>query len=340
MRPARPLSAEAGFTLVETLVAVSVLAMVMLIVFEITATTSKAWKHSSGNIESMQSARIAFETITRRLSQATLNTYYSYDNPNNPTEYLRQSELQFVTGKALVKGEVGHAVFFQAPLGRVGNETKYGSLSNLLNACGFYLVYGKDPLRPSFFSNLAHPPKDEYRYRLMECVQPSENLAVYGSAPAPLASAPQNWVAQALAAGTTANRPLASNIVALVFLPEQNGGHGNAMPLVPDYEYDSSPGSAPVAANATLKNQLPPLVRVVMVAIDEASAIRLGAGEVPPPLGQTALFQQAAQLDADLDVLQKNLAALPGNEAGNRVPLNYHVFQTDVALREAKWSSQ
>ncbi len=334
MRPARS-SALPGFTLVEMLVAMAVLAVVMMVVFQITNTTGQAWKRSSGNIESMQGARIAFETITRRLSQATLNAYYAYDNPTSPTKYLRQSELQFVAGKKLVAGQMGHAVFFQAPLGRVSDQTRYGNLGGLLNVCGFYLVYGKDPLRPTFFSNLPHPPVDEYRFRLMECVQPSETGAIYSSLPAPLATIPNNWLAQAVAAGTAANHPLANNIVALIFLPEQNAAGGKVTPLVADYEYDTSPAGA---ANSTLVNQLPPLVKVVMVAIDEASAIKLGNSATPPPLGMANLFQNTAQLQADLATLEGNLAATSGNAAGNNMTLNFHVFQTDVAIREAKWS--
>src|SRR6188768_4103431 len=95
------------------------------------------WKRTRQDVGEFKDARQSFEEITRRLSQATLNTYFSYRWENNTVngvtlrvgrEIIPQSELHFVCGPAEELGisvknsrQVGqrytHAVFFQAPFG-------------------------------------------------------------------------------------------------------------------------------------------------------------------------------------------------------------------------------
>ena len=52
----------------------AVLSLVMLVLLSITGTTQSIWKQTSQRIDSFQVARSGFESMTRRLSQATLNT--------------------------------------------------------------------------------------------------------------------------------------------------------------------------------------------------------------------------------------------------------------------------
>src|SRR5262249_30171413 len=110
--------------------------------------------------------------------------------------------------------------------------------------------------------------------------------------------------------------------------------------LSPDYFYDSRTTAKP---DSTWRNQLPPLVQVIMVAIDEPSAIRLAAasGGAVPNLFPTSpkLFTQSANLQQDLATLESILAAKPGNTAGNRIPLNYIVMDSNVNIPSAKWSA-
>src|SRR5437867_2293961 len=80
-----------GFTLVEVMVSMAILVLLLLVLVSITDATRKTWSYTSSKIEQFQDAREAFESITRKLSQATLNTYWDYDNPLTPTRYLRQS---------------------------------------------------------------------------------------------------------------------------------------------------------------------------------------------------------------------------------------------------------
>ena len=123
---------QSGFTLVELIVSMGILVLLMLVLISITDATGRTWTYTTGKVEQFHDAREAFESITRKLGQATLNTYWAYDNPNAPTKYQRQSELRFISGQSSIlipaslalNDENGsplqtatHAVFFQAPLG-------------------------------------------------------------------------------------------------------------------------------------------------------------------------------------------------------------------------------
>ena len=372
---------NSGFTLIEMLVAMVVLLMIMAIIFEITNETGRLWKNTSGNIQSFQAGRAGFESMTRRLSQATLNTYYDYFNASeqsaeafytaNPTgtftpaTYGRYSELQFVSGAAhnttntgLLDGAthvadpVTHAIFFQAPLGYT-SSTSYSILSSTLNAVGYYIDYCSDQqagARPGFVP--ASVPL-KYRYRLMQFTQPTESLPIfltanqtgtgwltYGSAP-PTSVAPVGTTTTT----TTTTPPqlasthmLAENIVAMVILPKespQDDSTGTA--LCPNYTYNSraswTSGKQPLQMN-----QLPPVVHVVMIAIDEPSAMKICTSSTDPlALKSSTLFQNASLLASDLSSLEAILDA-NSSQTTNLVKLNYRVFDTDVAIRGAKWS--
>ncbi len=91
--------------------------------------------------------------------------------------------------------------------------------------------------------------------------------------------------------GGAVHHVLAENIVALVFIPklppkeDETGGL-----LAPNYSYDSTVNK-PDEPNINPKNQLPPVVGVVMVAIDEESAAKLAAKGVTD-LGVKDLFRR------------------------------------------------
>ena len=118
----------AAFTLVEMLVSMAILSLIVLVLISITSQTAKTWRYTSGKVEEFREARTAFETVTSRLRQATLNTYWDYDNATTPTRYERRSELRFISGPVERDLSIGtgpngsaitHAVFFHAPLGMV-----------------------------------------------------------------------------------------------------------------------------------------------------------------------------------------------------------------------------
>lgn len=331
-RGSRVAPSARGFTVIEMLAAMAILTVILTVIFGITQQTGNAWRSTNAKIDAFQSARAAFETISQTLGQATLNGYYDYyDLDGNrrtaanastfiPASYGRYSDLHFKSGKSIVPGQVSHAVFFQTPAGYSETSASQG-MDTLLNACGYYVTYEADPARPAFLDDLPNPPPVRHRYRLMHFLQPSEEMSVYAT------NTGSAWIDDALAADPTPVRQLAENIVALIILPRRaSNDPGSA--LAPLYEYDTRAGSS--RPQAATQHQLPPLVDIVMVAIDEVSARRLENGASPPDLGVAGLFSSASNLEADLAVLESTL---------NSQRIGYRIFRTTVALRNAKWSS-
>jgi uncharacterized protein (TIGR02599 family) len=358
---------QGGFTLVEMLVAIVILALIMVMVLTITDQTSKLWKRSSSEIQAFQNARAAYDTMTMRLSQATLNTYLDYYNTSyqsrtafmastpsgtfTPTYYARNSDLDFVVDQAttLVPLDTtttpaqtaschpGHAVFFEAPLGYTTQTGTFGGLVNMLNACGYYVEFNTDkPYLPPFLSGTS-VVQERYRYRLMEFLQPTENNTIYSS------TSGTAWFTSALPPNFTLAqgapiRMLAENIVALAILPEVSPQSGSTQLVTNSYTYDARAGN--IVTNSLTHDQLPPLLRVVMVAIDEPSAIHLnpsGSNTPPTILSGLSLFKTTTSGNPSTDI-NTDLNTLTQTLASNKV--NYRVFDTDVAIRGAKWSTQ
>ena len=310
-----------AFTLVEVLVASAVLILLLMVLFSTVSQTSSITRRATEKISSFQGARFAFESITRTLGQATLNSYWDYDNPNSPMRYLRKSELHFLVGQAGTApfpgtAGTGEAVFFQAPAGVCDDSALHGGLESLLNACGYYVQYGSEPV-PDVFQGVVAP---KYRYRLMQAVQPTESLSVYG------ASTGSGWVSSAGAI------PLADNIIYLVVWPRKSRSEDDqGQALTTDFSYDSRSGATDSPQPETA-NQLPPLVQITFVAIDESSAAQLCTGSTPPSkisAASSGLFTCSNQIDFanDLGTFEGNLAA-----AG----IKYQVFTSLVPIRESK----
>ncbi len=344
----------------------AVLVLIMSILLAMTTEMSKLWSTTTGKIEQFRGARDGFETMTRHLSQATLNTYWDYNNEAAPTSYIRQSELRFMVGKTETlagqptapKRWPTYGVFFQAPLGFSEQSSNLG-LENLLNTWGYYLEFTDDSAeRPAMITTQIAAPR--YRYRLMELMEPSESLSLYRytsglglfqsglsnnslylSSSPPSGYTGKEWFTTPLSASLT--HVLAENVIALIILPklstveEQSLQTAGTIPsatigtsLAPQYSYDSTALNSNAALNP--KNQLPPEVQITMVAIDEASAIRLAQvnGTTMPDLGQSSLFTTASNMTADLATLQQTLTSQH---------INFHVFTTSVGIAGAKWSS-
>ncbi len=379
---------KSGFTLLEMLVATSILILIIGILFSLTQGTSKVWKKTTGEAEAFRGARTAFDALTRTLSQATLNTYYDYvysvssgtyvfatggaQLTGQPLTYARNSDLEIASGPMPTLAQnatmgtytfVTHGVFFQAPLGLTASTTD-ANLNGLLNACGFYVMYGPDHLQPGYVTST-----NRNRYRLYQFTQPSEDLAVYVSGNK--GAYGYNWWYSSvhndfkfLTTLPSENFVLCDNVIALVILPKlstkdelqaetlENVTAPMGTALAPSYLYDSATAGAGAPISSTTgaakypmlnsMNQMPPVFQVTMVAIDEASALKLNNPSSPPnaQLGITSsLFTSAASFATDLATLQKDLSAAPGNSAGNKIPMNFRVFQTDVAVRGAKWTT-
>jgi len=344
-----------AFTLVELLISMSVLTVVMLLLLSITDSTQRIWKQTAQRIDAFRSARTAFESMTRRISQATLNTYWDYDSTTAPTRYVRRSELRFISGNipqvATALSPIpnpSHSVFFQAPLGLVSDITDYGGMENLLNTFGYYIAVTSDAAtRPPFLATPAHT-----RFRLMELSEPSEALTLYTYSNGNPGYKTTEWFATPLTSSSNSHI-IADNVIALVLLPKLSPADETAIThsaatgtyLALYYNYDSSPLTWPPASTQLSANQLPPLVQVTMVAIDESSASRLetisngNAATMVSKLGLGGLFQTAGNLTdntqagyaQDLKTLTDTLQSLH---------LNYRIFSSEISIRGAKWSSK
>ena len=341
--PPRKSSSDA-FSIVEIMVAAVILMILLGIIFSITQMISQSWGKSTAKIEAFQGARAAFDTVSKQVSQATLNTYYDYYDSDgktrgsygtntavfSPVRYGRAADLHFISGKALVPNQVTHSLFFQAPVGYV-NDTNYTGMDSLLNGCGFYIAYDKDNTIPGFVNTLPNKPAERYRYRLMQYLQPSQNLKVYD----PSAASDKDWFQKPLQNSDAPVSILTENVIALIILPkmskvdeESAATSGKPSVLASNYEYDTKL----VSGNGMTDSQLPPIVEVIVVAIDETSAQRFCVGSSPPnfDVDPSSLFQKAEKLEEDLQTLTGALASKR---------IGYRVFRSEVALRGAKWSS-
>ena len=327
---ARPLRSRAGFSILEVLVASAVLALLLVAMLSMTDQVQKTYRSTLGKAEQFREARVAFESITRRLSQATLNTYWDYDSPTTPTKYLRQSELRFLSGQASAIlpaiSSSTHAVFFQAPFGFTSNSADYGGMESMVNTWGYFIEFGSDSvLRPDPVNTAGVPEK--YRFRLYEMMEPSESLSLYkytGNSAASKTYKDKEWFTEPLGQPNRSSRVLAENIVALIFRPLDPS---NAS-LTTNYTYDTA-GDGAIATQTASEHQLPPYIEVTMVAIDEVSARRLENGTAPPDLGLTALFQSTSSYDTNLETLRTNLTSRK---------INYRIFTANVSIQGAKWS--
>ena len=324
-----------GFTLVELLVACAVLALILVIVFMVISQTSSLWKSTTSKIAAFQNARAAFEAVTRNLSQATLNQYLDYYDKDwkhttatstnaPPAHYGRYSELEFVSGPATELfsspgGKVSHAAFFQAPLGKTDSTNLVLESPDMLNAVGYFVEFGTRSQYeqiPKFLQGSSGA--DRKGFRLIEWVQPAENLAIYDKSY--LGSQPWRWFQDPVNVGLSC-RVMAENIVALIILPK-----GDATNPITTYSYDSST-TGYIEARSCL---LPPLLQVTLVAIDEVSAQRLRAiyGDSQPPLIPAGAFQSLSTYDKDMQDLED---VLNGKNGGPK--LNYRIFTTTVTTK-------
>jgi uncharacterized protein (TIGR02599 family) len=305
-----------AFTLLEMMAAMAVLAVLMVLVLNVTGATARIWQGTRAKMDSFEQARAAFDRITTTLSQADLNIYWGYDNTESPTKYQRNSELQFLSGNMAALGHDAatyptHGLFFQAPTGKVADKDKWGNLPTLLNAFGYFVEFGDDAdERPGFLPQSAQSLR--YRYRLKEWQVPSDRLKLYEhtsgkDGPSPrrntyLGPGSYGWIDLSDPVPHT----LAENVIALIVSPRRSlvGGSANQMLLTSDYLYNSRNADT----DSVQFHQLPPLVEVVMVAVEEESVQRmLGNPSSPPNLVPAGLFDHPEDLEADLATLTRSL---------------------------------
>jgi len=199
-----------AFSLLELLVSMAVLVILLLILMSIVDFITKSTTSATAQVGQYRESRRAFDTIARRISQATLATYgdaFSRAQWSGVpiTRFVtgqyqiadRTSELRFVSSniKALMASNptenswplrFTHSVFFQAPLGfsqtSSNNTTVDITLNDLrLNTWGYFIEYGDEDEtsfpRPSILQNTGTIGRS--RYRLMELMEPCEELTIY-----------------------------------------------------------------------------------------------------------------------------------------------------------------
>ncbi len=337
---------RSGFTLLEVLAAVTLLAMILVMTGSIISSSSRAWRQANSKIETFQDARAAFDVMSARLSKAALNTYWDYydssrkpfrlsSSPSTfvPDQYGRYSDLHFLCGPAsalipvLPPGIVSvatQAVFFIAPTG-LSSNTDYSALPGLLSACGYFVAFGNDDAsKPGFLSS-----PSRYRWRLMELSAPAEKLSVFTTATG------DTWATTPLSQGQV--RAVADNVIALIVWPRLSTLDDPAgTQISSDYTYDSrtslawsgTPPRQPAQAH-----QLPPNLQLTLVVIDETSARHIENGTAPPAEitgALSGLFSgSVTQYANDLKTLQDRLSDKN---------IGFRVFSTTVSLRESKWS--
>jgi len=287
----------------------------------------------------------------------------------NPVRYGRASDLRFISGNVQDLGVgspfnglpskspssqpngqlVTGAIFFQAPTGfrmdKNGPNAHVELAETALNTIGYFIDYNKDAL---FEPAILPSPSESMRFRLMEFREPANALRVFSKTSGDPGYDEKDWFTESLTdpeEGPVYTRVLAENVIAMVLLPKLSSREAitelDPWGLAPEYLYDSATRGQDTLATVPLlnsKHQLPPIVEVVMVALDEESARRLNEISNNDPirfLGLDNLFQDASKLyDGDPSDLAQLEAQL------NTHGLTYRVFSTEVLIKAAKWSLQ
>ena len=92
-----------GFSLVELLVAMGILSVLMLMLTILLDQVQKSWTYAENRIGQFREARVAFDLLTKNVSQASLNTYWDLLDENDDglvDGYFKTSELHFITMNA------------------------------------------------------------------------------------------------------------------------------------------------------------------------------------------------------------------------------------------------
>jgi uncharacterized protein (TIGR02599 family) len=242
----------------------------------------------------------------------------------------------------------------------------FGELDSLLNGWGYFVEYGSDEAdRPQFLSTLSPPVPTRSRFRLMEFRQPAEATTIYQykleeNRPTQDEKIwewfrsrkfgvdhPPNYDPQGAPGAIRTTRALADNIIALIISPRlaendissssentSDFRFREATDISPDYIYDSRRFHSKTDDRATYsRHQVPPVLRVTMVAIDEVDAYRYSAqnpGDAVPKYAptETDWFKEVKNYGKDLQKLTESL---------NAVGIRHRVFTSNIRMREGNF---
>jgi len=245
-------------------------------------------------------------------------------------------------------------------------KDQYGELDSLLNGWGYYVEYSSDRVdRPQFLSTLSPPVPERSRFRLMEFRQPAEATTIYQykleeNRPTQEEKVwewfrsrkygiehPANNDPLGAAGDVRTTRPLADNIIALIISPRlaendiaesqdntSDFKFRDPTDIAPDYIYDSRRFHSKTDDRAKYsRHQVPPILRVTMVAIDEVDATRYAAqnpGNAVPKYAPTEndWFSDVRNYGKDLQKLTESLTA---------VNIRHRVFTSNIRMREGNF---
>ena len=387
-----PANATAAFTMVEILVATAVLIVLLVLSAQIIDRTGRVWTDASSKMEQFREARIGFDALIEHLNKATLGQYYGYTyrtvastlvqsgTMQVPYYFGRRSELRFICGPGAMEAQTSatspcptDSVFFTAPLG-ITSSGSYARLPGLLNMCGYFVQWSNvDPELPSILNGhtvngtTLSGSTGIYRFRLMQFVQPAENMTLYSQTAASYVKtnptytfvyAPQ-WPITAMGNSPASVRPVANNVVALLLLPAMSTTDTSGSLVTTSgtlgWTYDSQVaaqgGKAALENPATINpatsafNRLPPVIRVVLYTIDEASAKKAVSIQNMPG----CLYQyQSIQLFQNPAILYPTMSGTTVTDVGDLArfesvlvqnKLTFRRFEAAVQLPPQPWST-
>jgi uncharacterized protein (TIGR02599 family) len=248
----------------------------------------------------------------------------------------------------------------------------YGEMDTLLNGWGYYVEYASDKHeRPPFLNSITPPVQERWRYRLMEFRQPAEATSIYQYHLDSLVKpgkdkvwawfksrkfgveSPSNQDPGSAAGEIRTTRMVADNIIALVISPrlaehdledsDENSPASRynldtAIDIAKDYMYDSrafqyESGSGSTGAVGFSRHQIPPVLRITMIAVDETDVARFanqGDPTKPPAYApDDNYFRDAKKYPDDL----KNLT-----ESLDSIGIRHRVFTSNIRMREGNFS--
>ena len=332
-----------AFSLVEVLVSMVILSMILLVITSVIGQTQRTWKTATATLSQFREARVAFETVAREMRQATMKTYFDYTGFGAfvgapPTDITKEAEGGMVVDQAnvIVSGGSaaelpGSAVIFQVPAGAASAQDEtWMPLQFALCKRAYFVRFSDDAgyLPSGLVSRLPL----RHRYRLVEYSPPTDFNDIYATG-AGATGPPWTRVLRSTAENDGHLRIVADNIVAMIVAvsPRQGAMGGERTNLAqarnPFLVYKFSTFIDNVVSGRQIGQSMPAMARLIMVAVDEESAVRmsLNGGTAPPDiLGRSgATFQNAQAVQSDIETLRSYML---------QQRYNFRIFSSNVYL--------
>lgn len=262
---------RSGFTLIEMLTAIAVLALMMVFMFNIASQSVRAWEVGSRRMEAAQSARIGMDLMARELRYAYAGVatnygtnlsqpfynfvpFYVYDVTNNVLPGQANSDLVAVPGS--------QSLFFVAPVGphdpaecapfaEIGYLTTFvqvpGGRNNMMDGTYALVRHGASP--GVYTTNSGNDKFQDFYFH-------STN-SDFANAAKPINSARTNWTTNAATTGS--RTPIVDNCIRFTM----------------QFAYTNNQNSVQWTNNWTNATNLPMGVLLSLLVLDSRSAAKL-----------------------------------------------------------------